>query len=102
MARKKRVNPLLIVAHTYVSQHVPELKAAPMQLRMLDSPPGSPSCAVTAEVCLASDCPNGIPAAVAASGQCSVRDCPLRCSLRLLLDRRGVVMHVIRSGVHWN
>ena len=36
MARKKRINPLLIVARTYVSQHVPELKAAPLHLRMLD------------------------------------------------------------------
>jgi hypothetical protein len=102
MARRKRVNPLLIVARTYINQHVPELQAAPLQLRMLDGPPGSPNCAVTAEACLAGDCPNGIPALVAESGQCSVRDCPLRCSLRLLLDRRGAVMQVTRSGVHWN
>jgi hypothetical protein len=102
MARKKRVNPLLLVARAYVSQHVPELKAAPIQLRMLDGPPGSPSCAVMAETCRASDCPNDIPMTVAQSGQCPVRDCPLRCSLRLLLDRHGAVMHVTRSGVRWN
>jgi hypothetical protein len=102
MARKKRTNPLLIVARTYVSQHVPELKAAPLQLRLLDGPPGSPSCAVTAEVCLAGDCPNGVSALVAASGQCTVRDCPLRCGVRLLLDRRGAVIQATRSGVHWN
>jgi hypothetical protein len=101
MARKKRVNPLLIVARTYVSQHVPELKAAPIQLRILDGPPGAPCCAAMAEVCLASECPNGIPALAAKNGQCSVRDCPLRCSLRLLLDRSGAVVHVTRSGVHW-
>jgi hypothetical protein len=27
--------------------------------------------------------------------------CPLRCSVRLLLDRRGAVIQVIRSEVHW-
>ncbi len=102
MARRKRPNPLLIAARTYISQHVPELKAAPLQLRMLDSPPASPSCAVTAEACLAGDCPNGISALVAESGQCTVRDCPLRCSVRLLLDRRGAVMQATRSGSHWN
>jgi hypothetical protein len=102
MARKKRVNRLLSVARIYVSQYVPELKAAPLQLRMLDGPPGSPSCAVMAETCVADDCPNGIPAALGQSGQCPVRDCPLRCSLRLLLDRGGAVMHVTRSGIHWN
>jgi len=102
MTRKKRTNPLLVAARTYVSQQIPELKAAPLHLRMLDGPPGSPSCAATAEACLAADCPNDVPAAVAASGQCTVRDCPLRCTVRLLLDRRGVVMHVTRSGVHWN
>jgi hypothetical protein len=101
MARKKRMNPLLAAARTYVSQHVPELKSAPIQLRMLDGPPGSPSCAAAAETCLASDCPKGISAAAAQSGQCTVRDCPLRCSLRLLLDRRGKVMQATRSGVHW-
>ena len=101
MARKKRVNPFLIAARTYVSQHVPELKAAPLQLRMLDGPPESPSCAVAAEACLANDCPEGVPLAVAESGQCTVRDCPLRCSVRLLLDRRGAVMQATRSGVHW-
>ena len=102
MARKKRVNPLLVVARTYINQQVPELKAAPLHLRMLDGPPGSPSCAVTAEACLAHDCPNGVPAAVAAIGQCTVRDCPLRCGVRLLLDRRGAVMQATRSGIHWN
>src|SRR5258707_8427630 len=85
MTRKKRTNSLLIVAHRYVSQHLPELKAAPLQLRMLDGPPGSPHCAVMAEACLASDCPKGVPAAGAEIGQCTGRACPLRCSLRLLL-----------------
>jgi hypothetical protein len=102
MARKKRITPLLIAARTYVSQHVPELKAVPLQLRMLDGPPGSPSCAATAEACLADECPNGVSALAAKSGQCMVRDCPLRCSVRLLLDRRGAVVQATRSGVHWH
>ena len=102
MARKKRPNPLLIAARTYVSLHVPELKAAPLQLRLLDGPPESPNCAVMAEACLPGDCPHGVPASIAERGQCTVRDCPLRCSLRLLLDRRGAVMQATRSGIHWN
>jgi hypothetical protein len=102
MTRKKRTNPLLIAAHTFVSQHMPELNDAPLHLRMLDGPPGSPSCAVTAEACLAGNCPNGVPAVVAEIGQCTVLDCPLRCSVRLLLDRRGAVMQATRSGIHWN
>lgn len=102
MARKKRTNPLLLVARTYIILHVPELKAAPLQLRLLDGPPDSPGCAVTAEACPAGACPNGISAAVAARGQCGVRDCPLRCSLRLLFDRHGAVVQATRSGVHWN
>jgi hypothetical protein len=102
MARKKLANPFLIAARTYISLHVPELQAAPLHLRMLDSLPGSPSCAVTAEACLAGDCPNGIAASVAESGGCTVRDCPLRCSVRLLLNRHAMVMQATRSGVHWN
>ena len=101
MARKKRINPLLSIARTYVGQHAPELKSAPIRLRMLDGPPGSPSCAVVAEACPTGDCPQGMPASIAESGQCTVRDCPLRCSVRLLLDRRGTVVQATRSGVHW-
>jgi hypothetical protein len=102
MARKKRVNPLLAAARTYVNQQAPELKSAPLHLRMLDGPPGSPSCAVTAEACFTDECPNGISMAAAANGQCTVRDCPLRCGLRLLMDRRGAVVQITRSGIHWD
>jgi hypothetical protein len=98
MARKKRTNPLLIAARTYVSLHLPELKAAPLQLRMLDGPPGAPSCAVTAEACLVGDCPQGVAAAVAERGECTVRDCPLRCSVHLLLNRHGMVIQATRSA----
>jgi hypothetical protein len=99
MGRKKRTHPLLIAARSYLSQHMPELKSARLQLRMLDGPPGSPRYAVTAEDCKAGACPFGTSAAQ--SGECTVRDCPLRCSVRLLLDRRGTVMQATRSGIHW-
>jgi hypothetical protein len=102
MGRKRRIHPLLIAARAYMNRHAPELKTAPLRLRMLDGPPGSPRCAVTAEACLAGVCPYGVSAGVAASGQCLVRDCPLRCSVRLLLDRRGVVVQATRSGIHWS
>ena len=102
MPRKKRTNPLLIAARSYLSLHAPDLKAASLRVRMLDGPPGAPICAVAGEACQAADCPSGVPAAVAESGQCPVRDCPLRCSVRLLLDRRGVVVQDTRSSVHWN
>ena len=65
MARKKRTNPLLLAARTYLRLHAPDLQAAPLRLRMLDGPPGSPSCAVVAEVCQVAICPNGVLAAVA-------------------------------------
>jgi hypothetical protein len=93
---------MLIAARTYLSLHAPDLQAAPLRIHMLDGPSGSPSCAVMAEQCQAADCPSGVPAALAESGQCPVRDCPLRCSVRLLLDRRGIVVQDTRSTVHWN
>ncbi|HJZ47424.1 MAG TPA: hypothetical protein VKE41_09680 [Roseiflexaceae bacterium] len=102
MGRNKRVHPLLVAARTYLSQHVLELKGAPLQMCMLDGPPGSPRCAVTAEACLGGACPYGVSQADARTGLCTARDCPLRCSVRLLLDRRGAVMQATRSGIHWN
>jgi hypothetical protein len=102
MRRKKGAGPLFIAARNYLRLHVPELDAAPIELRMLDGPPGAPSCAVMAETCLAKACPYGQTTQAAESGQCTMRDCPLRCSVRLLLDRRGEVMQATRSGVHWS
>jgi hypothetical protein len=102
MARQKRPNPLLVAARAYLSQHMPELRTAPLHLRMLDGPPGSPCCAVTVEACRrAGPCPHGIAAAVAERGECSVRDCPLRLSVRLLISRGGTVVQATRSAVHW-
>jgi hypothetical protein len=101
MARRKRPNPLLVAARTYLSQHLPDLKAAPMRLHMLDGPPGSPRCAVVVETCPATACPRDIPPELAYRGECPVRDCPLRCSMRMLLNRSGAVVQTTRSGIHW-
>jgi hypothetical protein len=101
MARHKRANPILQTVRQYLDIHMPELHNAPLHLRSLDGPPGSPRYAVTAEACTLACCPRGIPAAVAAAGNCSERMCPLRHSVRLLLDRRGAVIQAIRSQVHW-
>lgn len=100
MARRKRQNPLLAMAQAYLSQHMPELHDARLQIRMLDGPPGSPRYAVTAELCTTRRCPYGVALDVAA-GDCPVLDCPLRNSVRLLIDRRGTVVQTIRSGIHW-
>src|SRR5262245_6237040 len=102
MARRKRQHPLLLVARNYLNQHLPELRDAPIQLRLLDGPPGSPRYAATAEVCAVASCPRGIPPATALAGRCAVSECPLRRSARLLLDRRGVVIQVTRSDIHWS
>lgn len=100
MSRHKRENPLLAVVQTYLNREVPELRDAPLQLRRLDGPPGSPCYAAIAETCDATVCPRSNQAT--ASSQCGVLDCPLRCSMRLLLDRRGGIIQVTRSGIHWN
>jgi hypothetical protein len=102
MARHKRQNPLLKVARQYLDLYMPELHDAPLRLRALDGPAGSPRYSVTAEACLSGGCPHGVPVAVAAAGHCPVHDCSLRCSVRLLLDRGGRVVQITRSGVHWN
>ena len=102
MARRKRQNPLLAVAKTFLSQHIPELRGARLAIRMLDGPPTSPRYAVTAELCTTHKCPYGVSEATAASGKCPVIDCPLRDSVRLLMDRRGTVVQTIRGGIHWS
>jgi hypothetical protein len=101
MARRKRQNPLLIVARTYLNRHMPDMTDARLSVRMLDGPPDAPRYAVTAETCTARSCPYGVPPEVAANGQCPIADCPLRHSVRLLLNRRGTVMHSTVSDIHW-
>ena len=101
MPRRKRQNPLLAVAREYLSQHLPELKDAPLRIRMLDGPPGSPRYAVTLESCPPGPCPHGIPREVANAGECTIRDCPIRDTIRILLDRDGGVVQMTHSGIHW-
>ncbi|HEX9372222.1 MAG TPA: hypothetical protein VF897_14500 [Roseiflexaceae bacterium] len=102
MGRRKKQNPLVNVAQTYLSQNMPDMKGAKVKVRMLDGPPGSPRYAASAELCVAGQCPYGVTPAVASSGHCPVLDCELRHAVRLLLDRRGTVLHASRNGIHWN
>jgi len=102
MARRKRQNPLLVVAQSYLNQYLPEMMGAKLRLRMLDGPPEAPRYVVTAETCTALTCPHGVLPAVSASGQCPVVECPLRQSVRLLLSRRGAVVHTTVSDIHWS
>lgn len=101
MARRKRQNPLLVVAQSYLVQHMPEMRGARLKIRMLDGPPSSPRYAVTAELCTTGHCPHGVSTATAMAGKCPVTDCPLRDTVRLLMDRRGGVVHTVRCGIHW-
>lgn len=102
MARRKRQNPLLVVAQSYLNQNMPEMRGARVQIRMLDGPPGSPRYAVSAELCTTNTCPYGVTPAVASAGRCPIISCPLRNSVRLLMDRRGSVVQTIHCDIHWN
>lgn len=99
MARPKKRNPLLEAARAYIDQRIPELRGARLKLHLLDGPPGAARYAVSAEACFARVCPRGFP--TGRRGGCSTLDCPLRRSARLLLNRRGEVLQVTRSGIHW-
>jgi hypothetical protein len=102
MPRRKAKNQLLSAARTYVSQHLPEFLDRPLQIQLLDGPPGAPRYAATTEACAANICPRGFTAQAGSTIQCGVLDCPLRRSARLLLDRNGAVLHTTISGIHWN
>jgi hypothetical protein len=93
---------MLTIARAYIREHLPELKDAPLRLRMLDGPPGSPRYTVTIEKCSPGACPHGIEPDLAAAGACPVRSCEARHSIRLLLDRDGAVVSIIRSDLHWS
>lgn len=101
MARRKRQNPLLIVAQTYLKQHTPDLAGAPLKLRTLDGPPDAPRYVVTAETCNVGECPYGVAPERVACGECPVLACPLRHSVRLLFSRRGEMLHTTDSDIHW-
>jgi len=102
MPRYKRENRLLQAIQLYLSQKMPELRDAPLQVRRLDGPPESPRYAATAEICDLSRCPRALAKIATASSDCGVLDCPLRCSMRLLLDQRGGIIQATRSGIHWS
>ena len=99
MARPKRPpHPMIRVARGHLSAIEPGLKDAPLQLRMLDGPPGAPRYAVSISRCLRQGpCPYGVEPGQA----CTVHDCELREALRMLLNREGEVVEVIRDGVRW-
>lgn len=100
MARPKRPpHPMLQVAREHLTQLDADLRDEPIHLRMLDGPPGAPRYAVYVGACRReSVCPHG----VSHVKPCPVLDCELRHSLRLLLDREGKLIEVLRSGVRWN
>lgn len=102
MARRKRQNPVLIAAQSYLNQHMPTMRGAKLKLRTLDGPPEAPRYVVTAETCTGYICPHGIPLDTVANGQCPIVECPLRQSVRLLLSRRGLVVHNTISDIHWS
>lgn len=102
MARPRRKSPLLAIARSYISAHMPELRDAPLHIRQLDGPPGAPRFAVTIEHCAPAQCPHGVPRNVAAAGGCPVRACPLRRSVRILMNRDGTIVQVTQSRLHWS
>jgi hypothetical protein len=101
MPRRKRQHPLLWLARRYLAERAPELKDAPLRIRMLDGPPDSPRYAVTVEACKPGPCPHGVPREVADAGACRVPVCPLRDTLRLLFTRDGELVQVTHSDMHW-
>lgn len=102
MPRHKRQHPLLLTARRYLAKNMPELNDAPLRMRYLDGPPGSPRYAVTVEQCRKIiGCPKGVSYEQATAGKCPVLDCPLRHTVRLLFDRRGGIVQIMHSGIHW-
>lgn len=99
MARPKRPpHPMLQVAREHLRELDEELHEEPIHLRMLDGPPGAPRYAVYIGACeREGPCPYG----VAEQNPCPVLDCQQRHSLRMLLDREGKLVEVLRSGVRW-
>lgn len=102
MPRHKRPpDPRLHIAREYLEEHMPDAREARLTIRQLDGPPESPRFVVTAEACLTADCPYAVPREVADAGDCPILECDHRCTARVLMDRKGEVIHVTRSGVHY-
>lgn len=99
MARPKRPpHPMLEVARQHLLQIDAGLQDAPLHLRMLDGPPGSPRYAVSVAEChRAGPCPYH----VTDEARCPILECSLRHSLRLLLTRDGELVEVIQGDIRW-
>jgi hypothetical protein len=100
MARPKRPpHPMLKVAREHLCAIEPRLKDAPLSMRTLDGPPGSPRYAIWVTACTRSGpCPHGFTN----EQGCSVHYCPLRDSFRMLFTREGQLVELIRDGVRWS
>ena len=99
MARPKRPpHPMLKVAREHLKHLDAELYDELIHLRMLDGPPGAPRYAVYVGAC---ERDGPCPYSVEDVTPCPILDCDLRHSLRLLLDRDGKLVEVLRSGVRW-
>jgi hypothetical protein len=89
---------MLKVARDHLKQLDAALRDEPIHLRMLDGPLGAPRYAVYVGTCERDGpCPHSVEHVT----PCPVLDCDLRHSLRLLLDREGNLIEVLRSGVRW-
>jgi hypothetical protein len=89
---------MLKVARDHLKQLDTALRDEPIHLRMLDGPPGAPRYAVYVGACERDGpCPYGVEHIT----PCPVLNCDQRHSLRLLLDREGNLIEVLRSGVRW-
>lgn len=105
MARPKKRYPereqALQAARDYLREAAPHLAAVPLRLQALDTAPGGPCYAVTAELCDTIHCPHRIRPAVAAAGNCPILSCAVRQSIRLLLNDQGEVVQATYGNVHW-
>jgi hypothetical protein len=105
MARPKKRSPArekaLAAARSYLNQHMPEMKDAPLMLNALDAPEGAPCFAISATRCAYELCPHHISPRLAAAGKCPVLSCPLRKSVRLLLNAENEIVQATRGPVRW-
>jgi len=99
MPRPKRPdNPMLQVARTHLLTLAPELWNARIHLLQLDGPPGSPRFAVSADMCCSiGSCSHHITD----PNTCPVFACSQRRAIRILLSRKGDLIHVISDHLRW-
>lgn len=89
---------MLKVAREHLKQLDDALAQEPIKMRMLDGPVGAPRYAIYVGTCeREGPCPHGVEQIT----PCPILNCELRHSLRLLLDREGNLVEVLRSGVRW-